>query len=279
MHLDADTRLVALLGDPVEHSLSPVFQNAAIRAASLPAVYLALRCSGAFDGLLLGIARAGGAGNITIPHKTRAATLVDVATHAVETTGACNTFWLENGSIHGDNTDVDGFAAAARTLVGAPAGARVLVLGAGGAARAAVLALMQGRADAIHVLNRSPDRGRALREVLDPAGRRVSVVEQPEAVRREGYDLVVNTTPLGLKPDDPAPLDVHAPVRVGAVLDMTYGSRPSALVTAARATGIPAADGREMLLQQGAASFRRWFGRDPDLDVMRDALEDVPRRG
>lgn len=274
MDVDAGTRLVALLGDPIDHSLSPVFQNAAIRAAGIPALYVALRCANTFDGLMLGIARAGGAGNVTIPHKTRAAALLDVATPAVEKTGACNTFWLENDAIHGDNTDVDGFAAAARSLVGAPAGARALVLGAGGAARAAVLALLHGRADAVHVLNRSPGRAHALQETLDPSGRKVKVVGSPEAVRREGYDLVVNATPLGLKPDDPAPLDLEAPVRVGAVLDTTYGAAPSALIAAARTAGIPAADGREMLLQQGAASFRRWFGREPDLEVMRSALRD-----
>lgn len=276
MDVDADTRLVALLGDPVAHSLSPVFQNAAIRAAGIPAVYVALRCAEAFDGLMLGIARSGGAGNVTLPHKTRAAALVDVATPAVDQTGACNTFWLENDAVHGDNTDVDGFAAAARSLVGAPAGARVLVLGAGGAARAAVFALLHGRADAVHILNRSPGRAHALLEALDPAGRRLKVLESPAVLRREGYDLVVNATPLGLGPDDPAPLDLEAPVRVGAVLDTTYGPAPSTLIAAARDAGIPAADGREMLLQQGAASFRRWFGREPDLETMRRALRDDP---
>jgi shikimate dehydrogenase len=267
-----DTRLIALLGDPVEHSLSPRFQNAAIRAAGLDAVYLALRCDRGFEGLFRGIAGAGGAGNVTLPHKTRAAALLDVATEAVERTGACNTFWSEQGRVHGDNTDVEGFAAAARSLIGSPAGARVLVLGAGGAARAAVLALAAARADAVHVLNRTPGSGHALRDALDPGGRRVAVLDDPNAVRREGYDLVVNATPLGLRPDDPSPLDLERPVRVGAVLDLTYRTGATALVAAARAAAIPAADGREMLLQQGAASFRRWFGLDPDLDAMRSAL-------
>lgn len=256
----------------MEHSLSPRFQNAAIQAAGLDAVYLALRCADTFDALLIGIARAGGAGNVTLPHKTRAAALLDAPTPAVQKTGACNTFWMEQGEIHGDNTDVEGFAAAARSVIGAPAGARALVLGAGGAARAAVLALMQARADAVHVLNRTPDRARELQQSLDPGGRRVTVLERPEAVRREGYDLVVNATSVGLAPDDPAPIDLDAPVRVGAILDLTYRPEPTALVAAARKADIPAADGREMLLQQGAASFRHWFGCDPDLQVMRRAL-------
>lgn len=256
----------------MEHSLSPRFQNAAFRAGGLDAVYLALRCAADFDALLLGIARAGGGGNITLPHKTRAAALLDVATPAVEKTGACNTFWHVGGRLHGDNTDVEGFAAAARSLVGAPAGARVLVVGAGGAARAAVLALMEARADAVHVLNRSPARARELQQTLDPRGRRVAALEAPDAIRREGYDLVVNATSLGIRADDPAPLDLDAPVRVGAVLDLTYRDEPTAFVAAARAADIPAADGREMLLQQGAASFRRWFDQEPDLDAMRAAL-------
>lgn len=274
MGIGRGTRLVALLGDPVEHSLSPVFQNAAIQAAGLDAVYLRLRCDSAhLDGLLTGIGRAGGAGNITLPHKTRAATLLDSATEAVQRTGACNTFWAEDGRIHGDNTDVEGFARAARGLIGSPAGARVLVLGAGGAARAVVLALMQERADAVHLLNRTPARARAVADTLDPRGRRVAVLGGVDAVEREGYDLIVNATSLGLDPADPLPLDLDRPVRVGAVLDLAYRGRGTAWVADARDRGIPAMDGLEMLVQQGAASFRRWFDREPDINVMRVALD------
>lgn len=267
------TRLVALLGDPVDHSLSPRLQNAAIRAAGLDAVYVALRCStDRFDGLLEGIAAAGGAGNVTIPHKERAARIVQAPSRAVERTGACNTFWIEDGRIHGDNTDVSGFAAAARLLIGPPAGARVLVLGAGGAARAVVLALIDARADAIHVLNRSADRARALAHDLDTAQRKVAVVDDPAALRREGYDLVVNATPAGLHPGDAAPLGLDGIARIGAVLDLIYRAGGTDWVREARARGVPAADGVEMLLHQGAAAFRRWFERDPDFDAMRHAL-------
>lgn len=273
MQIGPDTRLVAILGDPVRHSLSPRFQNAAIRAAGLDAVYLPLRCgSGDFDGLLRGLAGAGGAGNVTLPHKTRAAGLLDEPSPAVERTGACNTFWVADGRLHGDNTDVEGFAQAARHLIGSPAGARVLVLGAGGAARAVVWALIRERADAIHLLNRTPGRARAVAETLDPGGRKVTVLPGADSVEREGYDLVVNATSLGLHSDDSPPLDLHRPVRVGAVLDLVYQGGGTSWVRQARRQGIAAADGLEMLIQQGAASFRRWFDRDPDLGVMRAAL-------
>jgi shikimate dehydrogenase len=266
------TRLIALLGDPVAHSLSPKVQNAAIRAAGVDAVYLALRCDArSFEGLLRGIAGAGGAGNVTVPHKQRAAALIDNRTDAVERTGSCNTFWCENDELHGDNTDVDGFSAAARELIGPPAGARVLILGAGGAARAAVVSLLQGRADAIHVHARGLHRAAALREHLDPRGRRVTVLEQLDPLRREGYDLVVNATPLGLGSDDEVPLDLDLPSRIGAVLDLTYRPGTTLWVRQARDRGLPAADGTGMLLHQGAAAFRRWFQRYPDLEVMRAA--------
>jgi shikimate dehydrogenase len=266
------TRLIALLGDPVDHSLSPRIQNAAICAAGHDAVYLALRCDAAsVAGLLTAIASAGGGGNVTIPHKERAAAALEVATRDVERTGACNTFWLEGGKVHGDNTDVAGFGAAARALIGAPAGARVLVLGAGGAASAVVAALLDARADAIHLLARTPDRARALTGRQDPGERRVRVVDMA-AIRREGYDLVVNATPLGLEPDDPLPLDLERPARVGAILDLAYRPGGTMWVRSALDRDTKAADGTEMLLQQAALAFQRWFGTAPDLDVMRSAL-------
>jgi shikimate dehydrogenase len=273
MEIGSTTRLIVLLGNPVQHSLSPGIQNAAIRAAGLDAVYVALRCDGDhLEGLLRGIARAGGGGNVTVPHKERAARLLDVRTPAVERTGACNTFWESDGRLHGDNTDVEGFATAARTLIGPPAGSRVLVLGAGGAARAAVLALISASAEAVHVLGRTPTRARALRDDLDETGRTVVALEEPSALLGEAYDLVVNATPLGLRPEDSLPLDLDQPGRTGAVLDLACYHEPTAWLRAARARQIPAADGRHMLIWQGAAAFRRWFGRDPDLAAMHGAL-------
>jgi shikimate dehydrogenase len=137
----AETRLIALLGDPIAHSLSPGLQNAAIRAAGLDAVYLALRCDADHvHGLIRGIAGAGGGGNVTIPHKATAAEAVEVQSLAVQRTRACNTFWAEGGRLHGDNTDVAGFDAAARALIGAPAGARALVVGGGGGDKGAGVA-------------------------------------------------------------------------------------------------------------------------------------------
>ena len=117
--LTAQTRLIALLGDPVEHSYSPVIQNAAFSETDTDGVYVAMQCSvHDLPGLMGAIGRAGGAGNITLPHKEKAASVVDVRSEAVRRTGACNTFWGQDGQIHGDNTDVEGFKRAAPHLPG-----------------------------------------------------------------------------------------------------------------------------------------------------------------
>ncbi|MFW6079405.1 MAG: shikimate dehydrogenase [Gemmatimonadota bacterium] len=268
------TRLFALLGDPVAHSLSPRFQTAGFRAAGVDGVYLSLRCGpGQLTGLLRGIALAGGGGNVTVPYKERAVSLLDRATPVVERTGACNTFWLEGGRVHGDNTDVAGFREAVRSLVGPVAGARVLLLGAGGAARAALVALVDGRADAIDVLNRTRSRAETLRDRVDRQGRRVRVLDDGGRLGREGYDLIVNATALGLAADDPLPLDLRGVHRVGAALDIVVGENGATAWTRhAESLEIAAADGLEMLLHQGAAAFERWWGAEAPLDAMRAAV-------
>lgn len=275
MSLTAATRLFALLGDPVSHSLSPTFQNAVLRARGLDAVYVALRCGpDELPGLLRGIARAGGGGNVTVPHKALAARTVERPSHAVLRTGACNAYWLEDGAIHGDNTDVAGAAAAVALLLDRePEGARVLLLGAGGAASAVVCALADAGAERIVIANRTPERAQALAGRFRAPGLRIDVADSVDALAGESFDLAVNTTSLGLKPGDPLPLDPDASrVRIGAALDVVYTRAGTRWVDEMRARGLPASDGKEMLIQQGAAAFRRWWGMDPPLDVIRAAL-------
>lgn len=275
----ATTRLLTLLGDPVSHSLSPTFQNAAIRHCRLDAVYVALRCDAqSVAPVMRALCRAGGGGNVTVPHKATAAQGVQKPTSAVLRTGACNTFWGEGDAICGDNTDVAGFAHAARLLVGELADARALVVGAGGAAAAAVSALLDGGAAGVVLVNRSPDRAAALARRLDPDGRRVRVAASTGELSGRGFDLAVNASSLGLRDGDPLPLDLSMLPAPGAVLDLVYRPGPSTTpwVSLARRLGIRAQDGREMLLGQGAAAFERWFGIAAPLDAMREALVRPP---
>lgn len=234
---------------------------------------MALRCAEAdVPGLIRGIARAGGGGNVTIPHKSVAARSIERATDAVIATDACNTFWAEDGVVCGDNTDVAGISEAVRALLGRDArGARVLLLGGGGSARAAAYALVRDGADRLVVLNRTRARGEELRDRLDQDGR-ISVVTSTDELRGQHFDLAVNATSLGLKTTDPLPLSEDAPVTIDAALDLVYSPTGTPWVRALQARGIQAADGREMLLQQGAASFRLWWRMEPPVEAMRSAL-------
>jgi shikimate dehydrogenase len=273
--ISAQTRLIALLGDPVHHSLSPFIQNRAFREEGVDGIYLALRCDEAdLPGVLRGVARAGGGGNITLPHKELAATALDHPTDAVRRTGACNTFWSEDGEVHGDNTDVEGLRRALHTLLDGPAeGARVLLLGAGGAARAALAALLDEGAAEVEILNRTVERARAVARRL--GGERTRVLDGRGGLVDRSFDLLVNATRLGLEPDDPLPLDPGRHVQVESVLDLVYRAGETPLVRRSRELGLRAMDGGEMLVQQGAVAFERWWGRSPSVEAMRDALQQV----
>lgn len=271
----ASTRLFALLGDPVSHSLSPRIQNAALRALGLDGVYVALRCSeGDVPGLILGIARAGGGGNVTVPHKAVAARSVERRTRAVEATGACNCFWQEDGEVWGDNTDVEGASRAVRALVGETDDGRirassVLLVGAGGAARAVLEALASSGPERIVILNRSADRAAELADRWSAPGLSLSVASPDDDLSGDEFDLAINTTSLGLKPGDPLPPTGGA--RFHAALDAVYSPTETEWVRRCREAGLPAADGKEMLLWQGAAAFRRWWGVEPPVEEMRTA--------
>jgi shikimate dehydrogenase len=261
-------RLV-LVGHPVSHSLSPVFQNAALKAANIPLVYEALDVTARqLRTVIRQLKASNAAGNVTIPHKIAVHDLCDHLTELAAKVGAVNTFWFDAKKLHGDNTDVGGFDAAARALLGGETvGAHIVVLGAGGAA-AAVLAAVEEWPDAkATVVARHNERAAALVKRFRDVARVEKSVER--AVR--GATLIVNATPVGQQDED-QPLDVALIPRSAAVLDLVYRRGGTAWVRAARGKGIRAADGLPMLLEQGALAFQRWFGSEPDREAMRLAL-------
>lgn len=272
MTISSSTRVLTLLGDPVGHSLSPIIQNAAFRSAGVDGVYVAVRCApDDLFGFMRGLSRAGGGGNITLPHKEKAAAVVDIPSDAVRRTGACNTFWGgPDGRVHGDNTDVDGFRRAARAFVGSLEGMRVLLLGAGGAARATLMALLEEGASEVLLLNRSNERARAVARRIGGAHARVVLLA--EELRGQSFDLVVNATRVGMDPNDVCPFDFELLARAGAAMDLVYGRHVTPFVRAAEDFGVRATDGSEVLVQQGAASFERWWGGAAPVAEMREAL-------
>lgn len=257
------TRVFAVLGDPVGHSLSPVMHNAAFRALGLEAVYVALRCAETDVGTLIrAIGAAGGGGNVTIPHKAVAATAVQASPRAARL-DACNTFWGSDGAVVGDNTDVDGVLTALRALK-VPAGPW-LIAGTGGSARAVVAAAAES---GVAVAVRSRDAGRRDRFIGWATGQGVDEADPGECT------VAINATPLGLSPTDPLPIPAEVGPRVLAALDLVYARGETTWVHAQRARGLRAADGRTMLIAQGAAAFGRWFpGVDAPTEVMRAAVD------
>ncbi|HEX4804319.1 MAG TPA: shikimate dehydrogenase [Conexibacter sp.] len=256
-----------VLGWPVRHSRSPALHEAGYAALGLDGWRYQLLPvpPELFEETVRALPGVGFAGaNVTIPHKQAAAALADEATDAVRGIGAANTLtFLPGGRIHADNTDAPGLIDA---LPFDPSGATAVVLGAGGSARAAVWALTGAGADVL-VWNRT--RERAGRLVAEIGGRVVETLPLQA-------DLLVNTTSVGLQwGEDPfkaLPLDADALRGYPCLVDLAYGSRPTALTSAARAAGATVVDGLEILVRQGARSFERWTRRSPPLDVLRAAV-------
>jgi shikimate dehydrogenase len=260
-------RLV-LIGHPVAHSLSPAFQNAALRRAGIPLVYEALDVAPAALGATLDtLVREHAAGNVTIPHKNAVFAHCGVVTALAERVGAVNTFWSVASELHGDNTDVGGFEAAVVAAVGGVPNGTLTLIGAGGSASAVCAAAERWGNVEVRLVSRSESRAREL------AARFAAIVSI--AVDRQSLDgsaLVVNATPLGMLDDDPMPVAIDRLPPAAAVVDLVYRSGGTAWVRAARAAGFNAIDGLPMLVEQGALSFERWFGVAPDRDAMWNAV-------
>ncbi|HYU28661.1 MAG TPA: shikimate dehydrogenase [Gemmatimonadales bacterium] len=271
MEISAKTRLFTVIGDPVAHSLSPAMHNAAFRALGLDAVYVALRVPPvppeALRAVLAMQAATGGAGNVTVPHKEAVEGFVARKTDVCARVGACNTFWTEDGALVGDNTDVFGVATALERLGAAKRGERWLVIGTGGSARATAVTAAD-RGATLFVRSRDGARAKAFATWAKGIGVATSVANGPVEV-----DVAINATPLGLAGHDPLPVDLNHIPGVQRALDLVYAPGETRWVHALRERGIAAADGREMLVQQGAAAFERFFpGTAAPTEVMRAAV-------
>lgn len=258
---------LAVIGFPVAHSRSPAMQTAALEAAGLAGEwsYGAVEIDPEHLEARVREMAAGGeyAGvNVTVPHKEAALALAGGASQSARAIGAANTLTFEAGHIEADNTDAFGLLDA---LPSTPEGAKALVLGAGGAARAAVW-ILAGVAAQVDIWNRH--RLRAERLNREVGGK---PIDEPDP---SDYELIVNTTSVGLHGEDPfeeLPLRADGFTSSQVVVDLVYGERPSALLAAAQQCGAHTVDGIEILVQQGARSFEIWTAHQPDLDVMRAA--------
>ena len=280
MQLSGKTNVVGIFGDPVAHSLSPRMQNAAIQASGLDAVYVPFHVTAAqLCDAVKGIRAMSIRGvNLTIPHKEASCDLVDELDASAQMIGAINTIVNDNGRLKGYNTDGLGLLKALKQELGCDvAGKRVLLLGAGGACRAALVALCQAKVSWLGIANRTRNRSQKLVEEFSAkfSGTAFAHYELGPSLLGtcdEPVDLLVNTTAVGLKGEDFGFPVVNCLKPSGAVFDMVYTPESTMLLDQARKRGLAAVDGLGMLAAQGEGAFSLWFGQAPEPLVMRRAL-------
>jgi shikimate dehydrogenase len=285
--IDPPIRL-GVFGDPVAHSLSPQMQNAALRAFEINMQYArfhiranelrsALRFVRELD--FVGI-------NLTVPHKISGLTQIDVADESASRCSAVNTVCLRDKKLVGSNTDAEGFSRAVRSEFSIDLrDLRVMILGAGGGTGHAIAwQCAVENCERLVLVNRTPAKASAIVEglrrffvearVLGPVARLEAVRWDETAIRAQlaDIDLVVNATPLGLNPSDPAPIPARLLAPHHMVFDCVYGPSKTALLRAADEAGARGANGLSMLLHQGALSFSLWLNREAPIEAMRSAI-------
>ena len=282
MKPNTQTRLVGVNGWPIEHSLSPAMQNAALREMGLNWLYLAFAVAPERVGeALAGVRGLGLVGlNVTIPHKRAVIEHLDETDEAVQALGVANTIVRrEDGSLAGHNTDGPGFLRSLAEHGRSVAGRAVTVIGAGGSARSVAWACARDGASRVTIVNRTLARAEDVAELLRRTTdlREVSAVglegpESREAV--SGADVIVDCTSVGMYPrHNVEPVVPAAWLRSGQVVtDLTYNPLDTVLLEAARAAGAQTVDGAGMLVHQGAISLQYWSGQEPPVETMRAAL-------
>ena len=276
------TKLLGVIGYPIEHSLSPVMHNAAISTLGLDFVYLPLPIQPTdLDVAIAGFAAIGLQGfNVTIPHKQAIIPLLFEVSKLAQAVGAVNTVWRTENGWSGTNTDVEGFIAPLKLYPRDWSQISPVILGYGGAARAVVMGCIQLGCREVRIVGRNLQKLHQFQQ---------SWIEAPLPVNLGIYawedlpkllphaDLIVNTTPVGMYPNvDQSPVDVATmqQLKAGAIAyDLIYTPNPTQFLKQAKQQGAIAIDGLEMLVQQGAAALNIWTGQTPPVDQMRQSLQ------
>ena len=265
--------IAGVAGWPIKHSRSPRIHNYWLRKYTIDGVYVpfAINPKGAHDAFRA-IPSLGLAGmNVTVPHKETAYRAMDEVDRWAQRMKAVNMIVVRDGALYGANTDAYGFLESLREAYPdwrADTGP-VVVLGAGGAARAIVAGLQDAGAPDIRIANRTPERAAALRDEFGAPVQTVAWDQREDAL--DGAALLINTTSLGMEGQPPLDLELDALPMAAVVYDIVYVPLETPLLAAARSRGNPAVDGLGMLLHQARPGFRDWFGTDPAVDqVLRD---------
>jgi shikimate dehydrogenase len=277
MIISGKTRVCGVIGDPIEHTLSPTIHNAAFNHLGLDFVFLAFRVKA--DGLESALRGMRGLGihglNVTMPHKGSVTAYLDEMDPAVKFLGSANTIMNKAGKLSGFNTDGVGALKALRENGANPSGKKVLLLGAGGAAKAIAFSLAQEAGELV-ILNRADGKAKELAERLTGTlGKKVvgdALTQETLAENLQDSDVLINATSVGMNPAANQSIVPSQLLRSGlTVMDIVYNPVETKLAKDAKAAGAKVVSGVEMLIYQGAASFEIWTGHSAPVEVMRKA--------
>jgi len=280
MNIDGHTNIYGLFGYPIKHTSSPAMHNAGFRKLGIKSVYLPFEVKPCNLGTALGsLAALGIKGvNLTIPHKEAALEFLDGLSPEARLIGAVNTVVIEDGKLTGHNTDALGFIASLEEDLGySPKGGSVFMLGAGGASKAVAMQLAREGAERIIIADLEEERSRRLSDHIkdNVAGCRTEVFDLQSPYLKKKISevgLLVNATPIGMKPGDPLPVPEGTLRPDLFVYDLVYNLETTGLVDAAGKKGAKAVTGTGMLLYQGVKAFELWTGQKAPVQVMKEAL-------
>ncbi|WP_163328224.1 shikimate dehydrogenase [Desulfurobacterium thermolithotrophum] len=278
MKLTGKTSVYGIIGHPVKHSLSPLMQTAAFKALGIDAVYVPFDVEPENLGEAVGGLRALNVKgfNVTVPFKEEVIEYLDFVDEDAEFLGAVNTVKNEDGKLTGYNTDADGFLKSLIEEGVELKGKKVTMFGAGGAARAVGYAVLKGGAKFLNIVNRNFSKGKIVGELL---GKRGNVLvfplrEDSVATLLKDTDIIINTTSVGMKPDDPLLFDYSLIPEGITVVDIIYNPAETLLLKAAKEKGCKIINGLGMLIYQGAIAFEIWTEKKAPVDVMKRVLEE-----
>lgn len=284
MQIKGTTKLLGIIGNPIEHSKSPLMQNAAIEMLNLDYVYVPFEVKKEdLETVFKGFRAINLRGfNVTIPHKENVLPFLTKITKCAEKIGAVNTVWLTEEGWHGTNTDIDGFIAPLKELNRDWSKIVPVILGAGGASRAVIVGCEELGCQEIRVIGRNLGKLEAFRASFAHSNLNCSLSVYPWDKLTDliaDSELIVNTTPLGMSPNtDVSPLTSwqNSLIKQSSIVyDLIYTPRPTLFLQEAQKQGAIVFDGSEMLVQQGAIAFEIWTGEKPNIEVMRQALFNI----
>ncbi len=277
MNISGKTQVCAIIGDPLDHTVSPAMHNAAFDFLGLDFVYVpCLVTREALPGAIEGIRALGIRGlNVTIPHKVEVMSLLDDVDTLARDVGAVNTILNRDGVLKGYNTDASGFWRALLAANIEPQQKKIALLGAGGAARAIAFILADKGADLI-ILNRSLDKAQRLANLISATFRKdVMAIELTQENLQKPLseaEIIVNATSVGMYPGDDTPVPMRFLRPESLVIDIIYNPSKTRLLADAEKRGAKTINGIEMLVWQGAMAFEIWTGKPAPIAVMRDAV-------